>query len=522
MGRSLTQLTPDLKAALPMTADIPSKVPGHSYHIHWQGTDLYQSESVLGGDGKRVNGPNYKAEYVVGAGVNGYTFLLRRGNWLFEAPISYYSRSRAWDLSPGFDAYDAGFTRPIRTSCLECHVGSFASTVQEPATFPPEPFREAAIGCENCHGPGELHVRERGAAQPLPSPDTSIVNPARLTRDLANNICMRCHQGNDARTLQPGKISSDFRPGTWLNDTLAIFKIPLRQGGRVAESDLLEHTFAMMLSRCYRASGSLSCLTCHSIHESVPVAERPSSYRSKCLTCHTTTSCKLEISQRQPDDCVACHMPKRAVPTISHAALTNHRIVRTPDEPYPEVAYADSVGESPGLIHVSRSPEPEYNQVAPITLLQAYRTLLVKEPTLRQKYLALLDQLKRSQPANPVVLAAAGHEELADGSNAGAERAAALLSQAIQQGESSAEVSLDLANALDRNRRFDEARHFLAEALTREPYVPTLYKALISLDVKTGKYQEAERSMRAYLWLYPNDQTVGELLKEIQLTRAGR
>jgi predicted Zn-dependent protease len=215
-------------------------------------------------------------------------------------------------------------------------------------------------------------------------------------------------------------------------------------------------------------------------------------------------------------------MPKRTVPTISHAALTNHRIVRTPEEPYPEAANADSSGESPGLIHVSRSPESEHNQVAPITLLQAYRTLLVKDPSLRPRYLALLDQLKRSQPENPAVLAAAGHEELEEGSAAGAERAVVFLSRAMKRRESSAEAALDLANALGRNRHFDEAKRVLADAVTREPYAPTLRKALISLDVKTGSYQEAERSARAYLRLYPNDQVVGDLLKEIQLMGAGR
>ena len=508
-------VTPDLKTALPAAADIPSKTPGHFYHVRWQGTELYQRESVLDGDSKQASGPDYKAKYAIGSGTNGYTFLLRRGNWLFEAPISYYSRSRTWDLSPGFDAYDAGFARPIRTSCLECHVGRFAPAVQETAGFPQEPFKEVAIGCENCHGPGELHVRERGTAKLLNTSDTSIVNPAKLPSDRADNICMRCHQGNDARVLQPGKTISDFRPGTWLNDTLTIFKLPLRQGGRAEESDLLEHTFAVTLSKCYRASGSMSCLTCHSVHQNMSAVEKPAYYRSKCLTCHSTASCKLEISQRQPDDCVSCHMPKRAVPTISHAALTNHRIVRTPDEPYPEAAYADGSGESRGLIHVSRSPEPEHNRVAPITLLQAYRSLLVKEPLLRPKYLALLRQLQLSQPENPIVLAAAGHEELEQGSASGAEQATTLLSQAIKHGESSVDVALDLANALGRNRRFDEARHVLADALMREPYTPALHKALISLNMKAGNYREGERSMRVYLRLYPNDQAVGALLREM-------
>jgi predicted Zn-dependent protease len=213
-------------------------------------------------------------------------------------------------------------------------------------------------------------------------------------------------------------------------------------------------------------------------------------------------------------------MPKRAVRTISHAALTNHRIVRTPDEAYPEVAYADNSDDSPGLIHVSRSPEPEHNRVAPVTLLQAYRSLLVKEPPLRPKYLALLNQLKLSQPENPIVLAAAGHEELEQGSAASGEQAAAFLSRAIKGGENSADISLDLANALERNRHFDEARLVLSDALAREPYTPALHKALISLGMNTGDYRGAERSIRVYLRLYPSDQVVGDLLREIEAVGA--
>ena len=267
----------------------------------------------------------------------------------------------------------------------------------------------------------------------------------------------------------------------------------------------------------------MSCLTCHSVHRNLPAAEKLSYYRSKCLTCHSTTSCKLEVSQRQPnDDCVSCHMPKRSVPTISHAALTNHRVIRTPDEPYPEAAYIDSANQSPGLIHISWSPESEHNQIAPVALLQAYGALLVKQPSLRSRYLALLNQLKLRQPENPAVLAAAGHEELTEGSAAGAERAAALLSQAIKHGENSAEVALDLADALVRNRRFDEAKGVLINAQAHEPYELTLRKALISLTIKTGNYREATRAMQIYLQIYPNDRVIANLLQQTQLIGAGR
>ncbi|MGI8960104.1 MAG: hypothetical protein ACR2IV_10165 [Bryobacteraceae bacterium] len=514
--------SPDLRAALPGPAEISNKSPGHSYRVYWEGAGLYQSESFLNENGIPVSGPKFPAEYIVGSGMNGYTFLFRRGNSLFEAPISYYSSTRTWDLSPGFDVYDAGFARPIRTTCLECHIGRFAPGIQGATSFPEQPFAEAAVGCENCHGPGDLHVRERGVGKAPTLPDDSIVNPAKVPHRLADNICIRCHQGNDARVLQPGKTISDFRPGTWLNDTLAIFKVPLSRDQHTEESDLLEHGFAMTLSKCYQTSGSLACISCHSVHQNVKAEAKTAYYRSKCLTCHSKVSCSLNPSRRQPDDCVSCHMPKRAVPTISHTALTNHRIVSTPNEPYPDAAYADIASESPGLIHVSSAPEPDHNRVAAITLLQAYRDLLVKAPQLRQRYLVVLSQLSSAQPNNPIVLAAAGHEQLLHGTTAELEQAAVLLRKALEFGDFDADVCMNLAEALTRGRRFDEASRVLKQGLARNPYAPNLHKSLIALTMKTENYAEAVRAMSTYLRLYPGDNRVRRLLNEVQNIGASR
>src|SRR5580692_11328768 len=70
----------------------------------------------------------------------------------------------------------------------------------------------------------ELHIvsmknrTSKGAA-------TQIINPARLSPYLADNICMACHQTGDVRVLQPGKSYQDVRPGHPLDDTLSILMI---------------------------------------------------------------------------------------------------------------------------------------------------------------------------------------------------------------------------------------------------------------------------------------------------------
>ena len=102
------------------------------------------------------------------------------------------------------------------------------------------------MGCENCHGPGALHVAEHTAGQKAAT--ANIVNPARLSGWLSNNICMRCHQGKDVRVNSPGMQDQDFRPGMPLDPVVSVFKLPL-DSHSASGGALLEHYYGMTLSR---------------------------------------------------------------------------------------------------------------------------------------------------------------------------------------------------------------------------------------------------------------------------------
>ena len=235
----------------------------------------------------------HRIDFVVGSGVNGSSYIVRRGDWLFQAPLSFYSRTQSWDLSPGYEQKDLGFSRPIVAICTACHSGRPQVVPNRDGMYRDPPFLELGIGCENCHGPGQVHVAASGKG--------GIVNPAKLPASLAEDICLRCHQDGDARVLQPGKQDADFRPGTPLQHTVAIFKIPLQRDAAPDSSDLLEHHFAMKLSKCYLGSGGgLSCLSCHNPH-SIPTRDTAASwYREKCLACHAESACSLPLLSRGP------------------------------------------------------------------------------------------------------------------------------------------------------------------------------------------------------------------------------
>jgi|SRR5579872_1541646 len=94
-----------------------------SFQVFRKDADIYQSESEADGNGKIVFTTAHKLEFAVGSGVNGYTYIIRRGDSLFEAPLSYYSRTKTWELSPGYEFVDHGFNRPVAAACLACHSG---------------------------------------------------------------------------------------------------------------------------------------------------------------------------------------------------------------------------------------------------------------------------------------------------------------------------------------------------------------------------------------------------------------
>ncbi len=519
MGRSM-----DLAASarqrknVSFTATIFTEKLNRHFEVYPQGQDVFQREYELDSSGREVFRTNYKLEYTIGSGVNGYTYIIRRGDYLFQAPLSYYSRKQAWDLSPGYELDDHGFNRPVAAACIACHSGQPQPVRDREGLFANPPFRELAIGCENCHGPGALHVAERGRSKPAANADDTIVNPKNLPARPAEDVCMNCHQGGDTRVLVPGKGYFDFRPGTPLRDTVAILRVPPKRDDPL-ETDLLEHHFSMQLSKCFRASdGRLRCLTCHQIHSMPSPAGAAAYYRSRCLSCHTDAACRLAKEQRAEhgDDCAACHMPKRNVQLIAHSALTNHRIVARPDEPLPEAAFHATTADLPDLVYLNRSAGSDRASLPLVMLLQAYGELMERDPDYRARYFAVLDELNRSAPDQPLVQAALGRKALLE--NASNDSAIEHLTRAIQLGFAAPAVYEDLATALVRAGREADAVRKLQRGIELAPYTPVLYKLLALRHINLKQYSEAKKTLELYVNLFPEDDFMRGLLLKVQHT----
>jgi predicted CXXCH cytochrome family protein len=324
MGRSMAAV--DL-AREPPDASFDHPLSKRRYQVRRKDGQLWHRELLLT-DGKgEVLLSEYPLRYVVGSGHHSLTYLVEADGFLVESPVTWYTSRKAWGMSPGYDRPEHfGFERPVGEGCLICHAGQARAVGGGVHRMH---IDEAAIGCERCHGPGSLHVeRHAGRKGPVAESaevDYTIVNPTRLSRDLAEAICQQCHLRASATVILRGRKPEDFRPGLPRQDFHADYYLAVPD----RPMTVVGHVEQMHLSRCYKATDTLSCLTCHNPHGEPRPAERVEYYKKICTDCHRPERCTVapQLRQKQSPDnnCVHCHMPTSST-EIPHLAFTHHRI----------------------------------------------------------------------------------------------------------------------------------------------------------------------------------------------------
>lgn len=285
------------------------------------------------------------ANLAIGSGTRGRSYVSIENGSVWQSPISWFSSENKWDVSPGFDL-GAGGRRPIIAGCLICHVNNVDAIQGTVNTFK-EPLLgiQASIGCERCHGPGDLHAKERKVSKPSGKIDHSIVNPKHLAPDLQTSICKQCHLQGQERVRRRGRNESEFRPGLPFDQFITVF---VRHADLADTNRSVGQFEQMAQSSCKTSSGGkLLCTSCHDPHKVPTEAEKEGYYRNTCQKCHESKGCIAPSADRKAknDSCIACHMPKGGSSNIAHASVTDHRILRRPSTPTPPKGV--SPGESP-------------------------------------------------------------------------------------------------------------------------------------------------------------------------------
>lgn len=300
--------------------------------------------SIKDGAGQPLPDHVMLATVAIGSGTRGRSYLAVEDGAVFQTPVSWFGQAnQKWDLSPSYDLGTGG-RRTITKECLYCHVDSVqpaaGSLNRIAAPFP----EQLNVGCERCHGPGELHVRERIDGANPTGVDTSIVNPKHLSHELRSSICQQCHLQGEERITRRGRDIFEFRPGLPWEQFVAVF---VRHPNITDFHKSVGQFDQMHVSKCFTGSGGkLDCTSCHDAHARPEPAQAAAFYRTRCLTCHETKGCTAPPANRagKADSCIACHMPKADSTSIVHTAVTDHRVLRwerdavVPRKPLPEDA----------------------------------------------------------------------------------------------------------------------------------------------------------------------------------------
>ena len=534
MGRAFYPLTAE-SAVEDFTEhnEFVDEAKGLHYRMTRRDGRFFQRQYLLDSKGQELASDEYEMKFVVGSNNHSRAYVLMRGEKWFQAPICWYPVAGKWDFCPGYELQNDHFNREIALNCLQCHNGRMETVDGERNQYK-DPIPHG-IGCERCHGPGELHAaywQDRSHA-PAGQPDATIVNPRRLPPRERLSVCTQCHLGDakaTERVGRPGRDLQDWRPGQPLTDFVVAFHYTEqveREFGLSSQAD------RMILSRCYTESGGkLECLTCHDPHVTVYHEQRPADYfTQRCLGCHATDACTAPAAERAstspPDDCVACHMRKAEADDQRFALFTDHWIRRDARDPA-EAHRSSQVIEPVDREHFAGLPAPEQafyaargnGLMARNVQGEEQRTMLAEaerqfERAIEAGYDRVeawfflgkvraglgrrgpaLEAFRKAHEIDPLHHDAAfalGQALFASG-DVGA--AVSMFEKMLLQDPGDPMALAELGRALTTQNRFAEALSAYERAIVEEPWKSSLHLNRGMLLAATGRFDEAEQEAR--------------------------
>lgn len=293
-------------------------------------------------------------------------YLVKEGRWVPRKDVFL----RPPDRERGFPVWNY--------ICIRCHsVGGNPNYDTATKTLRTE-VADLGITCEACHGPGREHIAfyqdptNRYRSHLQGGSDDAMVNPALASAEVSSQICGQCHSnflthlddylkhgerfraggaleasGRELRRFADGPADPSMDPRNIEATGLFWEDGTCRVGGN-------EYN-AMIVSGCY-LRGELSCISCHSMHQSDPNDQLAAGMdgNQACLQCHEGYADDLEQhTHHLPNSpgslCYNCHMPFTSYAVFT--AMRSHRI----DSPSAEVSLRTGRPNACNLCHLDET-----------------------------------------------------------------------------------------------------------------------------------------------------------------------
>ena len=321
-----------------------------------------------------VNPPIVKLQVIMTTGshhMQGYWVPSNKPNMLRQVPMVWLIGDQRW--VPREDIFIEPPDAPRHLivwndNCIVCHAVDGTPNFDVRTLTVNTEVAELGIACEACHGPGESHIafhqkaideplnalseshvdaesavlRTAAAANALAAAKDPIVNPGTCDPKTSSEICGQCHSyflPHDSERF--GEEGYSYVAGGDLDASHAMvsYDIAKKYENEVAMSVFWNDGTCRVSGREFTAmrdsgcflNGSMSCVSCHSMHNSDPVNQLAAQMETNqsCLQCHTDLADRVEEHTHHPlqssgSQCVNCHMPYTTYGLLK--ALRSHRI----------------------------------------------------------------------------------------------------------------------------------------------------------------------------------------------------
>lgn len=383
--RTMTQVAAR-ESIIPAVDDIRFDSGGLKSHLEWKGDELWAYIDMPRSARNSIE--TFKAPIVMTTGshhMQVFWYSLRANTRLVGMfPYIFLNDEQKWIprgaafLQPTFGLGDE--VGRWNQACIACHT-TFGRTrpaekmdsasgqlVLDP--FDPDSLTaEFGISCEACHGPGEKHVAanrspvDRFQKHLSGEGDSQIVNPGELPHKLKSQVCGQCHAVQRITAIETWwKYGFTYRPGDDLEKSHLRFVVRVgepidKQLQSVLAEDpafVADHFWpdgmvrisgreynGLLESPCYQR-GTLSCLTCHEMHQAIDddrdvglwandQLQQGMTDNQACTQCHgklrdeeTLTQHTHHNAQSAGSNCYNCHMSYTTYGLLK--AIRSHQI----------------------------------------------------------------------------------------------------------------------------------------------------------------------------------------------------
>ena len=226
-------------------------------------------------------------------------------------------------IEPGDPLHWTGIAQNWNTTCTDCHSTNVHKNYDPHTDTYRTSFNEIDVSCEECHGPGGVHVDLARSWSPFWDRNVGygLASLKNKNTDVQLEMCAKCH----ARRYQ---IHEDFRPGKPFLDHYE--PVTLANNLYHADGQILDEVYeygSFVQSKMY--ANRVQCSDCHDPHS----LKLKFTGNQLCAQCHVPAKYDTPAHHHHPVDsagaqCVECHMPSRVYMVIDERRDHSFRVPR--------------------------------------------------------------------------------------------------------------------------------------------------------------------------------------------------